>query len=131
MATLVCRVQFLDDTDPFNSTNFPEPTRPPLYTFREDIPLGTQLAGVHRLLRAPQKVRRDSGGRFGGRRRSEPRGRDGSDAGPPPAALPGRPQGVHCSRGRVREPGGIQKSHRDPLGPPLGISIAPSECLGA
>lgn len=62
MATLVCRVQFLDDTDPFNSTNFPEPTRPPLYTFREDIPLGTQLAGVHRLLRAPQKVRRDSGG---------------------------------------------------------------------
>ncbi|CAI5789665.1 Hypothetical predicted protein [Podarcis lilfordi] len=56
-ATLVCRVQFLDDTDPFNSTNFPEPTRPPLYTFREDIPLGTQLAGVHRLLRAPQKVR--------------------------------------------------------------------------
>ncbi|XP_015709797.1 FH1/FH2 domain-containing protein 3 isoform X3 [Coturnix japonica] len=56
MATLVCRVQFLDDTDPFNSTNFPEPTRPPLYTFREDIPLGTQLAGVHRLLRAPQKL---------------------------------------------------------------------------
>ncbi|XP_060138197.1 FH1/FH2 domain-containing protein 3 isoform X9 [Zootoca vivipara] len=55
-ATLVCRVQFLDDTDPFNSTNFPEPTRPPLYTFREDIPLGTQLAGVHRLLRAPQKL---------------------------------------------------------------------------
>lgn len=56
MATLVCRVQLLDDTDPFNSTNFPEPTRPPLYTFREDIPLATQLAGVHRLLRAPQKV---------------------------------------------------------------------------
>lgn len=56
MATLVCRVQLLDDTDPFNSTNFPEPTRPPLYTFREDIPLATQLPGVHRLLRAPQKV---------------------------------------------------------------------------
>ncbi|KAM9575931.1 FH1/FH2 domain-containing protein 3 isoform 7-T7 [Guaruba guarouba] len=56
MATLVCRVQLLDDTDPFNSTNFPEPTRPPLYTFREDIPLATQLAGVHRLLRAPQKL---------------------------------------------------------------------------
>ncbi|EMP34999.1 FH1/FH2 domain-containing protein 3 [Chelonia mydas] len=55
MATLVCRVQFLDDTDPFNSTNFPEPTRPPLYTFREDIALITQLAGVHRLLRAPHK----------------------------------------------------------------------------
>ncbi|XP_061444105.1 FH1/FH2 domain-containing protein 3 isoform X15 [Rhineura floridana] len=55
-ATLVCRVQFLDDTDPFNSTNFPEPTRPPFYTFREDIPLATQLAGVHRLLKAPQKL---------------------------------------------------------------------------
>ncbi|XP_043364554.1 FH1/FH2 domain-containing protein 3 isoform X2 [Dermochelys coriacea] len=56
MAALVCRVQFLDDTDPFNSTNFPEPTRPPLYTFREDIALITQLAGVHRLLRAPHKL---------------------------------------------------------------------------
>ncbi|KAM4581473.1 FH1/FH2 domain-containing protein 3 isoform 4-T4 [Odontesthes bonariensis] len=55
MATLICRVQFLDDTDPFNSTNFPEPTRPPLYTFREDIPLINQIAGVHRLLKAPQK----------------------------------------------------------------------------
>lgn len=60
MATLACRVQFLDDTDPFNSTNFPEPSRPPLFTFREDLALGTQLAGVHRLLRAPHKVR--SGG---------------------------------------------------------------------
>uniref|UniRef100_A0A669BL10 Formin homology 2 domain containing 3 n=1 Tax=Oreochromis niloticus TaxID=8128 RepID=A0A669BL10_ORENI len=48
-------VQFLDDTDPFNSTNFPEPTRPPLYTFREDIPLINQIAGVHRLLKAPHK----------------------------------------------------------------------------
>lgn len=56
MATLACRVQFLDDTDPFNSTNFPEPSRPPLFTFREDLALGTQLAGVHRLLRAPHKV---------------------------------------------------------------------------
>ncbi|XP_068425429.1 FH1/FH2 domain-containing protein 3 isoform X2 [Clinocottus analis] len=55
MATVICRVQFLDDTDPFNSTNFPEPTRPPLYTFREDIPLINQIAGVHRLLKAPQK----------------------------------------------------------------------------
>ncbi|XP_054846801.1 LOW QUALITY PROTEIN: FH1/FH2 domain-containing protein 3 [Eublepharis macularius] len=55
-ATLACRVQLLDDTDPFNSTNFPEPTRPPVYTFRQDIPLATQLAGVHRLLKAPQKL---------------------------------------------------------------------------
>ncbi|XP_041702573.2 FH1/FH2 domain-containing protein 3 [Coregonus clupeaformis] len=56
MATFVCRVQFLDDTDPFNSTNFPEPTRPPHYTFREDIPLINQIAGVHRLLGAPHKL---------------------------------------------------------------------------
>ncbi|XP_031709630.1 FH1/FH2 domain-containing protein 3 isoform X8 [Anarrhichthys ocellatus] len=56
MATFVCRVQFLDDTDPFNSTNFPEPTRPPLYTFREDIPLINQLAGIHRLLKTPHKL---------------------------------------------------------------------------
>ncbi|XP_004380963.1 FH1/FH2 domain-containing protein 3 isoform X3 [Trichechus manatus latirostris] len=56
MATLACRVQFLDDTDPFNSTNFPEPSRPPLFTFREDLALGSQLAGVHRLLRAPHKL---------------------------------------------------------------------------
>ncbi|XP_034561506.1 FH1/FH2 domain-containing protein 3 isoform X2 [Notolabrus celidotus] len=56
MATFVSRVQFLDDTDPFNSTNFPEPTRPPLYTFREDIPLINQLAGIHRLLKAPHKL---------------------------------------------------------------------------
>lgn len=56
MATFVSRVQFLDDTDPFNSTNFPEPTRPPVYTFREDIPLINQIAGVHRLLKAPHKV---------------------------------------------------------------------------
>ncbi|XP_041100670.1 FH1/FH2 domain-containing protein 3 isoform X11 [Polyodon spathula] len=56
MATLVCRVQFLDDTDPFNSTNFPEPTRPPVYTFRKDIPLVNQIAGVHRLLKAPHKL---------------------------------------------------------------------------
>ncbi|KAE8597377.1 hypothetical protein XENTR_v10016443 [Xenopus tropicalis] len=56
MASFECRVQFLDDTDPFNSTNFPEPSRPPLYTFRVDIPLVNQIAGAHRLLKAPQKI---------------------------------------------------------------------------
>ncbi|XP_043089002.1 FH1/FH2 domain-containing protein 3 isoform X1 [Puntigrus tetrazona] len=56
MSSFVCRVQFLDDTDPFNSTNFPEPTRAPVYSFREDIPLINQLAGVHRLLKAPHKL---------------------------------------------------------------------------
>ena len=53
---LTCRVQYLDDTDPFSSTNFPEPTRPPSYTFNTDLPLCEQLAGVHRLLKAPHKV---------------------------------------------------------------------------
>ena len=64
----------MDDTDPFNSTNFPEPSRPPLFTFREDLALGTQLAGVHRLLRAPHKV--PPGGRLGGGGGSQ-RGRRG------------------------------------------------------
>uniref|UniRef100_A0A8C4ZCS3 Formin homology 2 domain containing 3b n=1 Tax=Gadus morhua TaxID=8049 RepID=A0A8C4ZCS3_GADMO len=49
-------VQFLDDTDPFNSTSFPEPSRPPQYSFREEIPLINQIAGVHRLLKAPHKL---------------------------------------------------------------------------
>ena len=53
---LTCRVQYLDDTDPFQSTNFPEPTRPPSYTFNVDKPLCEQLAGIHRLLKAPHKV---------------------------------------------------------------------------
>lgn len=56
MATFVCRVQYLDDTDPFSSTNFPEPTRPPFYTFHINVPLINQIGGVHKLLGAPQKV---------------------------------------------------------------------------
>lgn len=55
--TLTCRIQFLNDIDFFtSSTNFPEPARPPLYTFNVNIPLGTQIAGVHRLLKAPHRV---------------------------------------------------------------------------
>ncbi|KAG8521667.1 FH1/FH2 domain-containing protein 3 [Galemys pyrenaicus] len=123
MATLACRVQFLDDTDPFNSTNFPEPSRPPLFTFREDLALGTQLAGVHRLLRAPHKVR--SGGALragapgqaglGTARGQAPRGRPRSAFGrgvsgaPPPRGespgqregCPGLGPGAGCGRGRA------------------------------
>ena len=55
---LTCKVQYLDDTDPFASTNFPEPTRPPTYTFHLNIPLFQQIAGLHRLLSAPHSVRR-------------------------------------------------------------------------
>lgn len=55
---LTCKVQYLDDTDPFASTNFPEPTRPPTYTFHLNIPLFQQIAGLHRLLSAPHNVGR-------------------------------------------------------------------------
>lgn len=56
MATFECRVQYLDDTDPFSSTNFPEPTRPPSYIFHRAVPLLNQIGGVHKLLGAPHKV---------------------------------------------------------------------------
>ncbi|RWS14570.1 hypothetical protein B4U79_05882 [Dinothrombium tinctorium] len=55
--TLTCRVQYLNDIDPFSaSTNFPEPPRPPSYTFNVNIPLINQIAGVHRLLKAPHRL---------------------------------------------------------------------------
>lgn len=53
---LTSRVQYLDDTDPFSSSNFPEPTRSPSYKFNAHIPLCEQISGVHRLLKAPHKV---------------------------------------------------------------------------
>ena len=56
MATFSSRVQYLDDTDPFSSTNFPEPTRPPTFTFHVNVPLINQIGGVHRLIEAPHKV---------------------------------------------------------------------------
>ncbi|XP_015790868.1 FH1/FH2 domain-containing protein 3 isoform X1 [Tetranychus urticae] len=55
--TLTCRVQYLNDIDPFRaSTNFPEPPRPPLHSFNVNIPLVNQIAGVHRLLQAPHRL---------------------------------------------------------------------------
>ncbi|GFR77773.1 FH1/FH2 domain-containing protein 3 [Elysia marginata] len=56
MATFSCRVQFLDDRDPFANTNFPEPTRPPNYPFLDNVPLISQIAGIHRLLEAPHRL---------------------------------------------------------------------------
>ncbi|XP_037390416.1 FH1/FH2 domain-containing protein 1 isoform X7 [Pygocentrus nattereri] len=56
MATLTCRVQYLEDTDPFVCTNFPEPRRPLQYEFNENLPLNEQIAGVHKLLQAPLKL---------------------------------------------------------------------------
>lgn len=51
-----CKVQFLDDTDPFASTNFPEPTRPPTCTLYLNIPLCEQIAGIYKLLKPPHNV---------------------------------------------------------------------------
>ncbi|XP_078067127.1 FH1/FH2 domain-containing protein 1 isoform X2 [Mustelus asterias] len=56
MVTITCRVQYLDDMDPFICTNFPEPRRPPTYNFYENIPLIAQVAGVHKLLDSPLKL---------------------------------------------------------------------------
>jgi len=53
---LTVRVQYLDDTDPFSSISYPEPTRPPNYTLNLDLPLCEQISGVHRLLKAPHKI---------------------------------------------------------------------------
>ncbi|KAG8196206.1 hypothetical protein JTE90_007933 [Oedothorax gibbosus] len=57
MASMSCRVQFLNDIDPFSaSTNFPEPSRPPQFSFNVNIPLINQIAGIHRILKAPHKL---------------------------------------------------------------------------
>ena len=51
-----CKVQYLDDTDPFASTNFPEPTRPPSCTLLLNIPLCEQIAVLYKLLKPPHNV---------------------------------------------------------------------------
>ncbi|XP_067853899.1 FH1/FH2 domain-containing protein 3 isoform X2 [Heptranchias perlo] len=56
MATIPCRVQYLDDMDPLVCTNFPEPRRPPIYNLYETIPLIAQVAGVHKLLGSSLKL---------------------------------------------------------------------------
>ena len=55
-STLQCRVQFLDDTDPFSSVNLPEPARPPSFTFLTSTVLSNQLSSVQKVLNAPHKV---------------------------------------------------------------------------
>ena len=54
------RVQFMDDRDPF-AVAFAEPTRPLVYTFEPSIPIVSQLAGVHKLLKAPHNVSPERG----------------------------------------------------------------------
>ncbi|XP_041853639.1 FH1/FH2 domain-containing protein 1 isoform X2 [Melanotaenia boesemani] len=56
MASITCRVQFLEDSDPFICTNFPEPRRPPTVDLEENLPLSEQVAGIHKLLEAPLKL---------------------------------------------------------------------------
>ncbi|XP_015185347.1 PREDICTED: FH1/FH2 domain-containing protein 3 isoform X1 [Polistes dominula] len=55
--SLTCRVQYLNDVDPFAyASSYPEPPRPPVHTFSVTLPLINQLAAVHRLLRAPHRL---------------------------------------------------------------------------
>lgn len=55
--SLTCRVQYLNDIDPFSyTTNYPDPARPPLHTFSVTLPLINQLAAVHRILKSPHRV---------------------------------------------------------------------------
>ncbi|KAM7424794.1 hypothetical protein PAMA_000921 [Pampus argenteus] len=56
MASVTCRVQYLEDSDPFICTNFPEPRRPPTVSLEENLPLSEQIAGIHKLLEAPLKL---------------------------------------------------------------------------
>lgn len=54
--SFVCRVQFLNDLDPFMEYNVREPPRALYHTFNTTIPLSYQIAAVHRLLQAPHRV---------------------------------------------------------------------------
>ncbi|OCT82484.1 FH1/FH2 domain-containing protein 1 [Xenopus laevis] len=56
MATVQCRVQYLDDMDPFICTNFPEPRRAPVHSLSENTSLLDQLPAIHKLLEAPLKL---------------------------------------------------------------------------
>ncbi|NWY90384.1 FHOD1 protein, partial [Loxia curvirostra] len=52
-ATVQCRVQYLEDADPFAFGSFPEPRRAPVYAVEEALALGAQLPALHRLVGAP------------------------------------------------------------------------------
>ncbi|NXJ80835.1 FHOD1 protein, partial [Trogon melanurus] len=52
-AAVPCRVQYLEDADPFGCGSFPEPRRAPIYAVVEALALGAQLPALHRLLGAP------------------------------------------------------------------------------
>ncbi|KAM6123576.1 FH1/FH2 domain-containing protein 1 [Phoenicopterus ruber ruber] len=52
-AAVPCRVQYLEDADPFGCGSFPEPRRAPVFCVTEALALGAQLPALHRLLGAP------------------------------------------------------------------------------
>ncbi|KAJ3592914.1 hypothetical protein NHX12_005252 [Muraenolepis orangiensis] len=56
MASVTCRVQYLEDSDPFQCTNFPEPRRPLQVDLDPNLALSEQIAGIQKLLSAPLKV---------------------------------------------------------------------------
>ncbi|XP_034974335.2 FH1/FH2 domain-containing protein 1 isoform X2 [Zootoca vivipara] len=51
--SVLCRLQYLEDGDPFSCAAFPEPRRPPAQPVAEALPLAAQLPAFHRLLDAP------------------------------------------------------------------------------
>lgn len=54
--TFSCRIQYLDDSNPFVTSNFPEPTRPLTYAFLTNVPLSNQISSIHAALNSPLKV---------------------------------------------------------------------------
>lgn len=54
--TVQCRIQYLDDIDPFSNVHLPEPTRPLLFTFLTSTALSNQLNSIHKVLNAPHKL---------------------------------------------------------------------------
>lgn len=60
--TVQCRVQYLEDADPFAFGSFPEPRRAPVYAVEEALALGAQLPALHRLVGCPLPVSRDGTG---------------------------------------------------------------------
>ncbi|NXE09221.1 FHOD1 protein, partial [Lophotis ruficrista] len=52
-AVVPCRLQYLEDADPFGCGSFPEPRRAPVYAVVEALALGAQLPTMHHLLGAP------------------------------------------------------------------------------
>lgn len=54
---LTCRVQFLNDMDPFSCwSDAPSPGKFLQHSFNMTLPLSYQLPAVHRVLRAPHRV---------------------------------------------------------------------------